>query len=133
MTKCDLLQMSTPHPIKTRLERTPRKQRRRSPLIRSHSMPESLDKLNKKKKFLSTIGRCSHYYRPNLEYSLAGLSLGAAMFRRESPLMLPFISIGWYSLVLRGSKVAASPVALLFDLYNIHILCSIIINIYIFV
>lgn len=48
-------QMSTPHPIKTRLERTPRKQRRKTPLVRSHSMPESLDKLSKRKKFLSTI------------------------------------------------------------------------------
>lgn len=56
MTLCDLFQMSTPHPIKTRLERTPRKQRRKTPLVRSHSMPESLDKLSKRKKFLSTIG-----------------------------------------------------------------------------
>lgn len=61
MTLCDLFQMSTPHPIKTRLERTPRKQRRKTPLVRSHSMPESLDKLSKKKKFLSNIGMSDRF------------------------------------------------------------------------
>ncbi|XP_062567864.1 uncharacterized protein LOC134230096 isoform X2 [Saccostrea cucullata] len=60
-------QMSTPHPIKTRLERTPRKQRRRNPLVRSHSMPESLDKLSKKKKFLSTIAS-SNLHREDVLY-----------------------------------------------------------------
>ncbi|KAK3096013.1 hypothetical protein FSP39_021940 [Pinctada imbricata] len=52
--------MSTPHPIKTRLERSPKKQRRRNPLVRSHSMPENLDKLYKKRRFFSTASSNLH-------------------------------------------------------------------------
>ncbi|XP_021346351.1 uncharacterized protein LOC110445775 isoform X2 [Mizuhopecten yessoensis] len=51
--------MSTPQPIKTRLERTPRKQRTRktsSTLVRSHSMPESLDKLHRCRKRHGALG-----------------------------------------------------------------------------
>ncbi|XP_052058148.1 uncharacterized protein LOC127698633 isoform X2 [Mytilus californianus] len=48
--------MSTPHPIKTRLSRVPPKQQKRVPLVRSHSMPESLDKLHRRKKLHSAIG-----------------------------------------------------------------------------
>ncbi|KAL5004392.1 hypothetical protein ScPMuIL_017848 [Solemya velum] len=40
-----LRRMSTPHPIKSRLENSPPKQRRRQQIIRSHSMPENLDKI----------------------------------------------------------------------------------------
>ncbi|XP_061194842.1 uncharacterized protein LOC133203004 isoform X2 [Saccostrea echinata] len=65
--KPSMRRMSTPHPIKTRLERTPRKQRRKNPLVRSHSMPESLDKLTKKKKFLSTIAS-SNLHREDVLY-----------------------------------------------------------------
>ncbi|XP_069103567.1 LOW QUALITY PROTEIN: serine-rich adhesin for platelets-like [Argopecten irradians] len=56
--------MSTPQPIKTRLERAPRKQRTRkvtSTLVRSHSMPESLDKLQKCRKRHSALG-CSNLH-----------------------------------------------------------------------
>ncbi|XP_033760813.1 uncharacterized protein LOC117342707 isoform X2 [Pecten maximus] len=57
--------MSTPQPIKTRLERAPRKQRTRksttSTLVRSHSMPESLDKLHKCRKRHSVLG-CSNLH-----------------------------------------------------------------------
>lgn len=49
--------MSTPHPIKTRLSRVPPKQQKPvPPLVRSHSMPESLDKLHRRRKLHSAIG-----------------------------------------------------------------------------
>ncbi|WAR28139.1 SPT13-like protein [Mya arenaria] len=42
--------MSTPHPIKSRLQRAPRRLQKQLPLVRSSSMPESLDKLHKRRK-----------------------------------------------------------------------------------
>jgi len=42
--------MSTPHPIKSRLQRVPRKQQKHQPLVRSNSMPESLEKIHKRRK-----------------------------------------------------------------------------------
>jgi len=50
--------MSTPQPIKTRLDRTPRKprQRKTSTLVRSHSMPESLDKLHRRRRLHNMLG-----------------------------------------------------------------------------
>ncbi|KAJ8310449.1 hypothetical protein KUTeg_012314 [Tegillarca granosa] len=51
--------MSTPHPIKSRQKQSTPKQKKQqhtmTPLVRSHSMPESLDKLHKKKKYI-TLG-----------------------------------------------------------------------------
>ncbi|XP_046325681.2 uncharacterized protein LOC124110386 isoform X3 [Haliotis rufescens] len=52
--------MSTPHPIKTRADKTATltsKSHSKAPvMVRSHSMPENLDKLHRKKNFLSLIG-----------------------------------------------------------------------------
>lgn len=43
--------MSTPHPIKSRLQRAPHKlQKQGAPLVRSSSMPECLDKIHKRRK-----------------------------------------------------------------------------------
>lgn len=42
--------MSTPHPIKSRLQRSPRKLQKSTSLVRSNSMPENLDKLHKRRK-----------------------------------------------------------------------------------
>ncbi|XP_067668908.1 uncharacterized protein [Haliotis asinina] len=51
--------MSTPHPIKTRADKTAaltKPQSKAPVMVRSHSMPENLDKLHRKKNFLSLIG-----------------------------------------------------------------------------
>ena len=58
--------MSTPHPIKTRLSRVPPKQQKRVSLVRSHSMPESLDKLHRRKKLLSAIGIVKYNILPEI-------------------------------------------------------------------
>ncbi|XP_053404254.1 uncharacterized protein LOC123554283 isoform X2 [Mercenaria mercenaria] len=42
--------MSTPHPIKSRLQRVPQKLHKQPPLVRSSSMPESLEKIHKRRK-----------------------------------------------------------------------------------
>ncbi|XP_052219346.1 uncharacterized protein LOC127836694 isoform X3 [Dreissena polymorpha] len=42
--------MSTPHPIKSRLQRSPQKLQKQPALVRSSSMPECLDKLHKRRK-----------------------------------------------------------------------------------
>ncbi|XP_060603155.1 uncharacterized protein LOC132756174 isoform X3 [Ruditapes philippinarum] len=42
--------MSTPHPIKSRLQRAPQKLHKQQPLVRSSSMPESLEKIHKRRK-----------------------------------------------------------------------------------
>ncbi|XP_050416345.2 uncharacterized protein LOC126830100 isoform X3 [Patella vulgata] len=48
--------MSTPHPIKSRTDKKQAKGNTNHELVRSHSMPESLDKLHRRKNFLSLIG-----------------------------------------------------------------------------
>ncbi|XP_041353303.1 uncharacterized protein LOC121371439 [Gigantopelta aegis] len=50
--------MSTPHPIKSRAQSSSnsKSQGNRFTLVRSHSMPENLDKLHRKKNLLSLIG-----------------------------------------------------------------------------
>ncbi|KAK7499231.1 hypothetical protein BaRGS_00009491 [Batillaria attramentaria] len=48
--------MSTPQPIKTRTEKVQPKSRKQVSLVRSHSMPENLDRLHRKKNYFSLIG-----------------------------------------------------------------------------
>ncbi|XP_025079612.1 rho guanine nucleotide exchange factor 4-like isoform X2 [Pomacea canaliculata] len=52
--------MSTPQPIKSRTEKIVPRSQRRTPIVRSHSMPENLDRLHRKKNYLSLIGSDMH-------------------------------------------------------------------------
>ena len=54
-----IFQMSTPHPIKSRLQRTPKRLQKQAPLVRSSSMPESLDKVHKRRKLHHLLGKLS--------------------------------------------------------------------------
>ena len=54
-----IFQMSTPHPIKSRLQRTPKRLQKQAPLVRSSSMPESLDKVHKRRKLHHLLGMLS--------------------------------------------------------------------------
>ena len=59
VTSIYIFQMSTPHPIKSRLQRTPKRLQKQAPLVRSSSMPESLDKVHKRRKLHHLLGKLS--------------------------------------------------------------------------
>ncbi|XP_070173942.1 serine-rich adhesin for platelets-like isoform X2 [Littorina saxatilis] len=48
--------MSTPQPIKTRVENLAPRSHKQTSLVRSHSMPDNLDRLHRKKNYFSLIG-----------------------------------------------------------------------------